>query len=489
MKQTENKGITLIALVITIIVMLILIGVTINLSLDGGLFGYAKQAKNNTEITNEKEIIQNAIIMAKGTNKTGKITAEEMQKKIDEETVTILEDGNNLIIKFNQSNRLYEVDQKGNVEGPKELVKDEYAGDITKNGEYDGSKSKPFKITCIEDLVEFAIMTAGGDKTLNLASNKFTNQYIELTRTLDFQSMFSYNDYKTTKYGDLNKDGVIEGIKIELTKTKENCIGFSGIAKFEGEFNGNENEIANIYMNTTFNSSDIGLFKNITGATIKNLGITGKIISGRYAGGIVCNAAGGNCKIENCYNKADIVAEDATSIARGTAGICGTLHEGIISNCYNIGTIEGNSCIGGIVGGTNNATIENCYNEGNIISNGSKAYTGAGGIAGMMSNNTNIVKNCYNKGNVYGKGTASSGGILGRSRSGGSCNLTIINCSNLKEIMSESTAGGIAGGLSTANASSLLIAKILNCYNVGNINNDNTDCRWNSRKRMVRRKC
>ena len=45
----EQEGITLIALIITIIVMLILVGVTINMALNGGLFGYAKQGVRDTE--------------------------------------------------------------------------------------------------------------------------------------------------------------------------------------------------------------------------------------------------------------------------------------------------------------------------------------------------------------------------------------------------------------------------------------------------------
>ena len=44
----KQKGITLIALVITIIVMLILVGVTISMSLNGKLFGYAKKAVVDT---------------------------------------------------------------------------------------------------------------------------------------------------------------------------------------------------------------------------------------------------------------------------------------------------------------------------------------------------------------------------------------------------------------------------------------------------------
>ena len=47
-EQNTNKGITLIALVITIIVMLILVGVTISMAVNGGLFDYAGKAAGDT---------------------------------------------------------------------------------------------------------------------------------------------------------------------------------------------------------------------------------------------------------------------------------------------------------------------------------------------------------------------------------------------------------------------------------------------------------
>ena len=46
---STNKGITLIALVITIIVMLILVGVTISMAVNGGLFDYAGKATGETK--------------------------------------------------------------------------------------------------------------------------------------------------------------------------------------------------------------------------------------------------------------------------------------------------------------------------------------------------------------------------------------------------------------------------------------------------------
>ncbi len=58
MMKKRNEGITLIALIITIIVMLILVGVTVSVALNGGLFSTAKYAANRTIEEKEKELIQ-----------------------------------------------------------------------------------------------------------------------------------------------------------------------------------------------------------------------------------------------------------------------------------------------------------------------------------------------------------------------------------------------------------------------------------------------
>ena len=52
----EQKGITLVALVITIIILLILAGIAIaSITSENGLFNRAKQAKNNTINSQEAE--------------------------------------------------------------------------------------------------------------------------------------------------------------------------------------------------------------------------------------------------------------------------------------------------------------------------------------------------------------------------------------------------------------------------------------------------
>ena len=55
-KLKAQKGITLIALIITIIVMLILVGVTVTVALNGGLFSTAQKSTGDTEAERDKEL-------------------------------------------------------------------------------------------------------------------------------------------------------------------------------------------------------------------------------------------------------------------------------------------------------------------------------------------------------------------------------------------------------------------------------------------------
>lgn len=75
----KQKGITLVALIITIIVMLILVGVTITLVLNGGLFDTAKEARDKTEksVKEESELSQYEYEIAKAK---GEVTDEDILK-------------------------------------------------------------------------------------------------------------------------------------------------------------------------------------------------------------------------------------------------------------------------------------------------------------------------------------------------------------------------------------------------------------------------
>lgn len=69
-----QKGITLVALVITIIVMLILVGVSITVALNGGLFGNAKDAANNTEEAKKSEL----------NLSSGKVTVNDVEVNVSD---------------------------------------------------------------------------------------------------------------------------------------------------------------------------------------------------------------------------------------------------------------------------------------------------------------------------------------------------------------------------------------------------------------------
>ena len=73
----NQKGITLIALIITIIIMLILVGVTISYVVNGGLISKAKQAAKQTQIEADKELLMFDVILATGTN--GEINFSEFR--------------------------------------------------------------------------------------------------------------------------------------------------------------------------------------------------------------------------------------------------------------------------------------------------------------------------------------------------------------------------------------------------------------------------
>ena len=76
-EKFKNKGITLIALIITIIVMLILTGVTLSITLgDNGLVNKAKEATTQTQVAMDRELLLSAVV---GTiNENGEINLAEI---------------------------------------------------------------------------------------------------------------------------------------------------------------------------------------------------------------------------------------------------------------------------------------------------------------------------------------------------------------------------------------------------------------------------
>ncbi|MBR2787388.1 MAG: hypothetical protein IKD76_07950, partial [Clostridia bacterium] len=232
------------------------------------------------------------------------------------------------------------------------------------------------EVNYIEDLVRLSV---DGSKLI-------TYDKMELKRNLDFNDNNSYRDYKDTSYGDLNRDGVIEGIKEELTKETEK--GFSPISSCR-EFNGNNFEIRNLYMNKD-NESTVALF---TGATVKNLGVAGKINANNA--GMVAGITTGWAR--NCYSDININVNNAD----GTVYVYGVSREGLFN--YNLGDInvETQSSTSVLVCGVGNSANFS-YNRGNI--NVETTYTNTAEVYGIAKNSSNS----YTTGNVNVEGTVAT---------------------------------------------------------------------------------
>ena len=462
-KITQERGITLIALITTIIVLLILAGITIGaITGNNGIIGGAQSAKEETEISQEKEIIDISTVEAMGKNNRGNLEEEEFQNAIDKHAngkASVADIGEEFEVFFEESNRYYTVDKDGNIIDYVDIVTDNSPGDITKdeNGkELAGTEDEPYEIWCVEDLVVFSNMVNGegiiienGEAVEINTSTDFANKTVELKTNLNFKSKYSYVDSERTDFGDINgneNDGNTLMNEM-LTGTGFNPIGNIELGpSFKGIFDGNENNIDNIYINR---ENFVGLFGYVSGAKeIRNINISGEIIATNgCAGGIIGYYNQGTSSVVtniiNCINKASIVSNGGTTIYWSNSGVSGgivgymgskTSGNLLIDNCHNSGKINGEMVSGGIIG-KGGYYIINCSNSGRITSSGNTSDDSyAGGIVGGEYAQNIYIENSYNIGEISAKKIA--GGIIG---------------------------GGVAGSVS-----------IKNTYNDGNIKNATT---------------
>ena len=263
----ENKGITLIALVITIIILMILAGVSIRLLLgDNGLIAKAKWGAFATEMKSLSENIE----LAKTDNSISNIVGKGQKDLFSERYVITNETPASLIadIEFVRT----EVGKSGTDEDlyyiSKEIAKKEhtYIYDIATNTPF---KIKPTNIGGtiyhhLESLSEDGIKASKIEEIEAKIEEVDYGKYIPIYTKEDFSKIASGESY--------NIQGKTYTMSSEAIYVLQNNIDFEGatitpLPEFKGIFYGKGNTIRNFSIDNTLNTQEYKYYSNDAGST------------------------------------------------------------------------------------------------------------------------------------------------------------------------------------------------------------------------------
>ena len=264
----QEKAITLIALVITVIVLLILAGVSIAmLTGDNGIITQAQKAKEKTEQASDEEGIQLAIMSA-SMNDNG------YTENLDETSLR-----NKLENQFGDE----KIDLNPNEDGSFIVIVNDREYYVNNNKEVINSDNM-IAINNLEELIDFREKVNKG--------NTYEGKYVYLTDNITMSDSWT----PIGKY-----------ISADSTKN----------IPFEGIFDGKNYTIDEIKIDST--SNGIGLFAYADNATIKNLKIGGNSsITGNVAVGGIIGKAINQTIISNCENQETV--QGSGNIIDGIAG-------------------------------------------------------------------------------------------------------------------------------------------------------------------------
>ncbi|MEL7567813.1 MAG: GLUG motif-containing protein [Dehalobacterium sp.] len=267
-----------------------------------------------------------------------------------------------------------------------------------------GTEADPYLISTGEQLAYFSQQVNNG--------TNYTSQYIKLTQDILLNNM--------------NADGTF--VKPEKNRKEFTPIGKENGA-FRGTFDGNGYKIIGIYIDKNYINYQALFGYAGTGSVIWDVGISGSIAGGNYAGSI---AAYTNGIITGCITDCAVTI-NYRNYHGGIAGFAG--FDSVISNCVVSGTIEGSECVGGVVGYTEGEIID-CTDINPAVS----GYKRVGGIAGYAAGIDSVISNCSFSGTVAGTGNYYVGGIAGQIEG------VITECSvNATLTANNSYIGGVAG--------------------------------------------
>lgn len=158
--------------------------------------------------------------------------------------------------------------------------------------------------------------------------------------------------------------------------------------EFCGTFDGQGHTIRGLAGNALFG-------KLGSDGTVKNLTVEGNIENSTFSAALIqtMNAAS---KLLNCVNRASITGSAAAGLVYQTSGNQWA-QQAVISGCANYGAVTvTNNIAAGIVYNHNYALISNCYNVG--------AINGKDAAAGISWQHSGSIQNCYNAGTLTSEG-------------------------------------------------------------------------------------
>ncbi len=280
-KERKNKGITLIALVITIIVLLILAAVSIStLTGDNGILTKASNAKRDTEEAAAREKVQMAVLASYGTD--GKIDIDQLNSNLNkvegidktsgkglpisdlDEDRTVYVDG--YAITINKEGKVTVGDKENNETETSNLAKDKLKINpsatteaqrspyVSYNGMtcrvlYDNTSSYGLQIMPIESIGKVNIVNSRGDIPMDTFGNmNLSADFIE--KATCYNHAVEILNNKANEYKD--NQGIV---------TKARCLGSSpdfmpDVADMYSEETGGYSQWDNVFKNSDNNYVD-----------------------------------------------------------------------------------------------------------------------------------------------------------------------------------------------------------------------------------------
>ena len=180
--------------------------------------------------------------------------------------------------------------------------------------------------------------------------------------------------------------------------------------EFTADFDGNNHTIANLYISRS-GAHYAGLFGNISGSSIKQVGLVSATVSGN--GGV-----GGLVGVSSDGAISDSYAMGSVSGDHYVGGLVGVSY-GSISGSYATGSVSGVSVVGGLVGDSGNGGVGGTvYARGSGSISASYATSSVSGnheVGGLVGQSNSAISGSYATGNVSGVSVV--GGLVGDSGS------------------------------------------------------------------------